>query len=442
MKKHVRLAVLVGIAVFLFASCGRSTSSNESGSTASMSPDNSIAASETPVSEPDSSPDSSPESSSESSTPSPEQDTPKPTEAPVDAGITLESVKKAALDAGYAAEDIPEITVQTEPVPVRGIYVNYMDETLQSQCPVYEFKSAAEAMSFAREVNDSGYSLCIVNDKLLAMTDAKYGIILHDKEKAVLESFLESRFLPYEEPALPPVNPDKDYAGAASRIERIQQSLDKLINQSVILHAKSLPTEAQTALSFITFSLVGSADLSFTAPLNENQANIDAVIQTWELYGCTDVKISHDKPHEYVMTGTRAGMDAPFAIHCVYSPEQDSISLLDKDEEELLEFFEYVPLGNDRYAFQTLYERAIVSYQDGEITSLSYSLKPRSFEYAYSPETDNIYPDGMGADDAWVFAAGKDVFEQTIVLDGTNLQISAEDFTGEEHTYDMRVPTE
>ena len=168
----------------------------------------------------------------------------------------------------------------------------------------------------------------------------------------------------------------------------------------------------------------------------------DAVIQTWELYGCTDVKISHDKPHEYVMTGTRAGMDAPFAIHCVYSPEQDSISLLDKDEEELLEFFEYVPLGNDRYAFQTLYERAIVSYQDGEITSLSYSLKPRSFEYAYSPETDNIYPDGMGADDAWVFAAGKDVFEQTIVLDGANLQISAEDFTGEEYTYDMRVPTE
>jgi hypothetical protein len=75
-------------------------------------------------------------------------------------------------------------------------------------------------------------------------------------------------------------------------------------------------------------------------------------------------------------------------------------------------------LGNDRYAFQTLNERAIVVYKDGVISSLAYSLKPRSSEFAYSPEADNIFPDGTGADDAWVLASGKDAFEQLIVYDG------------------------
>jgi len=439
MKRHVLLAVLVCIGIFSFTSCGRSASSDENSPITTMSPGDEAVASATPGAESVGSEESS--SAESSATPSP-QDSAVATETPADGGITLESVKKAALDAGYAAEDIPEIDVQTEPAPVRGIFVNYVDETLQSQCPVYEFKDAADALAFAGEVNDSGYGLCIVNGKLLAMTDARYGIILHDNEKTVLESFLTGNFLPYVDPAVPPASPDRDYAGAASRIGLMQQALDKLVNKAVILHTKTLPADDPKTLAFLTFSMVGSADLSFTAMLNEDQTQIDAVIQTWASYGCTDVKISHDKPHDYTMTGTRAGMDEPFAIHCIYAPEKDSLSLVDKNGKELLEFFEYVPLGNDRYAFQTLYERAILTFRDGKITSLVYSLKPRSNESAYGPDTDNIFPDGTEADDAWVIAAGKDAFEQWIVYDGKKLQISAVDFTGTKLEYEMIVPEE
>ena len=443
MKKHVLLAVLVGIVVLSFASCGRETPSDGSSSPASTSPKTETAASEasSPVSE--KSTEATAESSSggtAESSPSPSaQDAAESADTPTENGITLESVKKAALDAGFAAEDIPQIEVQTDPVPVRGIFVNYADETLQSQCPVYEFKDAADAMAFARQVNDSGYSLCVINDKLVAMTDAKYGIILHDKEKAVLEGFLASRFMTYEEPAAPPANLDKDYAGAAARIEVMRQALAKRIEKSVILHAKTLPPEEQQTLSFISFSLAGSADLSFTAPLCEDQAKIDAVIDTWTAYGCTDVKISHEKPHSYTMTGKRAGMDDPFTLRCVYSPEQDAVSLLDTSGKELLEFFECVPLGNDRYALQTLYERAILVYKDGKITSLDYSLKPRSREFAYDPDTDAIFPNGKGVDDAWVSESGKDAFEQRIVFEGNKLQISALDFTGTKLEYAIEV---
>ena len=458
MNKHVRLAVMVGIAVLALTSCGRPASPDGSASPEVMSPSAEAEATDspgtetwngtesspeiTPESSPEIIPESSPESSPDGGIASSGQAQADTTGAGADGVITLESVKQAALAAGYAAEDIPAIDVHQEPVPVRGIYVNYADDTYQSQCPVYEFKDDTDTMAFARQVNDAGYSRCIVNGKLLAMTEAKYGVILHDSEKAVLESFLAGSFLPYAEPAAPPVSQDKDYAGAASRIGVIQKAIDKLVNRSVVLHMKSLPEEDAGMLQSISFSLVNSADLSATASLCEDQAEIDSVIGTWQLYGCEDVKILHDKPHDYTMTGKRAGMDSSFAIHCVYSPEKDSLSLVDKDGKDYAEFFEFVSLGQDRYAFQTLYERAVVSYRDGEITSLAYSLKPRSRELAYQPGKDPVFPDGNGVADAWVLAAGEDAFEQLIAYDGAKLQLSAVDFTGTKRTYEVNVQKE
>lgn len=420
MKRFVLFIVLVGIAVMLLTSCAR-PASNESSTTTSLSESENASVTTQNV-------------EAVSTTTVSQEAT-----APVDSGVTLESVKQAALDAGYAAEDIQNLEMHTEPRPVRGIYVNYADETLQSQCPVYEFKTAADAKEFAKQVNDSGYSICIVNNTLLAMTDAKYGIILNDNEKSVLESFLKSSFLPYEEPNKAPVSSAKDYAGAASRIAAIQEALDKLVNKSVVIYAKTLSADEQSTLNFITFSLLRSADLSFTQLLNEEQANIDTVVQTWEQYGCTDVKMKHDKPHDYTMTGKRAGMDDPFAMHCVYSPEQDALSISDINGIDPVELFEFTPLGNDQYAFQTLYERAIVGYKDGVISSLVYSLKPRSIELAYNLKTDNVYPNAAGADEAWVRASGDGGFEQVIVFDGTKLQISAVDFTGTNIEFDVEV---
>jgi len=445
MNKYFNLFVLVGIIILSFTSltsCGRSTSSLDNSSVISADESTDAVVNETKISEAESSATSVKQDTTVTSETSAKQDTNSTIETSINNGITLESVKKAALDAGYAAEDISEIDMQAVPRPVRGIFVNYVDENLQSQCPVYEFKDSADAMEYARQVNDSGYSLCIVNDKLLAMTSSEYGVILNDKEKSVLESFLNSSFLPYNEPALPPINPDKDYAGAASRIERILRSLDKLVNKSVVLHSKSLPVDDPKTIDFLSFSMVTSADLSFTAPLSEDQEQIDSVIQTWELYGCTDVKMKHDKPHDYTMTGKRAGMEETFTIHCIYSPERDAVSITDVNGKDMVEFYEFVPLGNDQYAFQTLYERAMITYKDGYVSSFIYSLKPRTSELAYNPKIDNIYPNAASVNEAWVLASGEDTFDQMIVFDGTKLSISATDFTGSKLTFDMNVMTD
>lgn len=375
----------------------------------------------------------------ENSTASSSQNITESTEKPVDSGITLESVRKAALDAGYAAEDIQDMQQDMVPSPIRGFYINYKDENQQSQSPVYEFKTSEDAQTFAKQANEAGYSLCIINGKLLTLTGSRYGIVLNDKEKAVLESLLKSSVMVYEEPAPPQVNYNKDYAGAFTRIDAICKSLDRLVNKSVLVYLKSLPEGDPKSIGNVSFSMLSSSDLPFTSALCEDQTKMDEVVQTWEYFGCTEVKLKHEAANDYTLTGKRAGVDETFNIHCVYSPEKDSLRIAETNGGEVTELLEFVPLGEDKYAFQTLYERGIVEYSDGKIISFIYSKNEQTKESAYNRNADSIYPNGTGADEAWVSKSGEDGYQQFITFDGTKLHISATDFTGSKLKTEIEV---
>jgi hypothetical protein len=65
-----------------------------------------------------------------------------------------------------------------------------------------------------------------------------------------------------------------------------------------------------------------------------------------------------------------------------------------------------------------------------KITSFFYSLNKHTKESAYNPDTDSIFPNGTGVDNAWVTKSGEDAYEQFITFDGAKLKISATDFTG------------
>jgi hypothetical protein len=353
------------------------------------------------------------------------------TEKPVDDNLTLASVKKAAQDMGYTVEDIQDLKQRIEPNPINGFRVNYKDEHSESQNPVFEFLNSTDAQTYAKQVNETGYNLCIINEKLVTMIWSKYGVALNDNEKAVFETLLKSKVMVYEEPVLTWTNYNKDYAGASSRIDVIQKALDRLVNKSVLMHVKSLPGGDTRNIGTISFSMVSSPDLSFTSTLCEDQTKTDEVVKTWEYFGCTDVKLKHDIANDYTLSGKRAGMDDPFTIRCIYNPDKDSLRIVDYNGGELVELFEFVPLGGDKYAFQTLHERAIVEYKDGKITSFTYSLNKRTKEKAYNPDTDSIFPNGTGIDKAWASKSGENGYEQFITFDGAKLQISAVDFTGD-----------
>lgn len=355
-------------------------------------------------------------------------------------GLTLEGIKKEAIAAGYKAED-GEVRPSLEPPPIAMIFVNYEDEYMMAQAPVYEFKSAEDALAFAKDVNESGYSLSIVNGKYLAPVAAKYGVIENDKELALLEKLLQSKVMEYPEPIPAALVPSKDYAGAFKQLDTIRGVMNRIITKAVLLYGKTRPPEEALNIASLSFSPAPSGDLSFTAPLSEDQAAIDSVQKVWERFGCTEFEIKHDAAHNYVLSGKRAGVDEKFMIACVYDPATQALRLVETDESGAArEYFEYVPLGADKYAFQTLYDRALVEYKDGKVFSLIFSRKDSGDSEPYDPDKESIYPNGSRVNEAWASGAGADKSENFITYDGIKLHIATVMFTGERLKMDINAP--
>jgi hypothetical protein len=172
------------------------------------------------------------------------------------------------------------------------------------------------------------------------------------------------------------------------------------MKKSILLHDKSAPAGERISESYVTFSPLSSGDLAFLAYLSEDQAQLDAIVKLWENFGVKDMKLKHEAANDYILTGSRMGLDTAFEIHCSFSPETGALRLSDIDGGEVLDFYEFVPLGGDKCAFQTLYERAIVEYKNGKILSFIYSLNKRDKAFTYNPDSDGIYGKGGGIDEA------------------------------------------
>ncbi|HOS69967.1 MAG TPA: hypothetical protein PLG67_09625 [Bacillota bacterium] len=361
-------------------------------------------------------------------------------EAVPDSGLTLEKLKAKAEELGYEVTSIEGYQPVDSIKPENGFYVHYSDSNSDAFIPVFEFGSPDDALKYAEGVNSAGYNLCIVNGRFITMAGAQYGIVTNDAQADFLANLLESEVMAAPKIAGSPVIPPAgDYAGACKQIDSIRNVLNTLVNRTVLIHDKSAAEDKNFSAAFISFNMLSSGNLGFTATLSEDEASRDAMAQMWTSFGVTDMKIERTAPHTYELTGTRAGMETPFLIRCMFAPSSGSLRLAEMDGDRAVELFEYVPLGGDTYAFQTINERAVVKYQGGQITDFTFSLL-KSGTAAYSPDADGIY-DKTGLDAAWVTAAGEDLFEQLVTYDGTILKIYAESFfTGSRITADINVP--
>ncbi|MHB1152158.1 MAG: hypothetical protein ACYCWE_15625 [Eubacteriales bacterium] len=348
-----------------------------------------------------------------------------------DSGLTLAGIKKAAQEAGYEVGEVDAYQMDNDPKPADGFNLIYMDDYSQSYIPVFEFNNTDDALAYAEQINGEGYYRSIVNGKYLTMTNAKYGVVMNDNEKNLLVKLLEAEVTEFTEADLVIPEPAEDYAGACLQIKSIYNALDKTVNKSVLLYDKAAAEDKRISASFVTFSLLSSGDLSFTSNLCEDQTQLDAVVQLWEMFGVADMKLIHDAANEYILTGKRMGLDTTFEIQCSFNPETGSLRLLDTDGDEVFELYEFVPLDGDKYAFQTLYERAIVEYKDGKIISFIYSLSKREKELTYNPASDGIYGKNDGIDEAWVSVKDEDSYDQFISGTRKKLDIAAESFTGD-----------
>lgn len=359
--------------------------------------------------------------------------------APADSSMTLDSIKKAAQNAGYGVDDVQEFQLLGGVEPVAGFNMIFKDGSNESYIPVLEFGNAEDAGKYAEEVNAAGYNLCIMNGKYLTITGAEYGVPVNEKEKAVLEGLLGSKVMEYTAPAAVQLASAKDYAGAYQQIDTISRALDEFVNKSVLLYDKTAEEGKRIGDTVVLGSLLSSIDLAFTATLCEDQTQLDAVSQVWEMFGCTDFKLEHPSANNYILTGKRSGQETTFEVKCSFDPGTGSLRLVDTGAGETTDLYEFVPLGSDRYAFQTLNSRAVVEYKDGKVKSFAYSLNKYDNSLSYDPDSDGIYGKGAIADEAWVSKLGEDNFDRLITSDGTKLKISAAGFTGEKVQAEIEV---
>ena len=105
-------------------------------------------------------------------------------------GVALDSMKKAARDAGYEVEESYS-TVWGDGI-VGGFSVDYGDMTT----PVLEFKDKASADAVAKQEKDAGYNYPVQNGKFLTFAAASEGIVEDDDEKAFFESLINGRTIP------------------------------------------------------------------------------------------------------------------------------------------------------------------------------------------------------------------------------------------------------
>jgi len=108
-------------------------------------------------------------------------------------GVTLDSMQKAAADAGYTVED--GYIFQLDDNVVNAITVIFPSPDGDEHTPICEFKSAADADAYAKTVNDAGYNVCIVNGKYLTMASAEKSVVSDGNEQAFLENLLYGREL-------------------------------------------------------------------------------------------------------------------------------------------------------------------------------------------------------------------------------------------------------
>ena len=108
--------------------------------------------------------------------------------------VTLESIKNALTDAGYAIEDSEEINFL-----ITGFYENsrggftftYPGAHGDKIIPVIEFKDKESAGAFAKIVNETEYQEAIVNDKFATIYDSDGHN--HGNEKTFLENLINGK---------------------------------------------------------------------------------------------------------------------------------------------------------------------------------------------------------------------------------------------------------
>ncbi len=247
--------------------------------------------------------------------------------------------------------------------------------------------------------------------------------------------------------------PGKDYATCYSFYLELVTELGDTLNTIVTDHNARLEKENPAGyfsdpsylMMFLYLPFV-SIDMALTAAVTDD---IDPYVfaTAYRILGVEDAQLTVISSGNYKITYTMQDRDnegKTKSVEQLLRYESESIRYEQRIDGELDEFYEFIALGNDRYALQGITDRAIVTYKDGQITEVLHSVNKYEMDYDtrmpkegsvfYDPEADSAWG-RKDLDENWVLALeSSGGLERIYELKDGTLTIS-----GQKSTYDWQT---
>ena len=338
---------------------------------------------------------------------------------------SLDEIKEKLLASGYEISDLVDLQKEFAFNLVDGF--NFSKDGKQSL--VMEFATPNDSKAYADDVNESGYNVPILNGRFVTFVEATKGIVTDLEMQAELEDLMDAKALVLEEwsNTIDVSTSTSDYKGAYDLMQNISNSLNTLVDQAVTKNNMEHPEGDPQGTHKVFTYMFGSIPVALTSQFCEDEAMLTAIESVAYMMGLSEAKVSRNGPHDYTLTAITSRKQEAYEVNAVYDTSSGGMRMVEKTDGEVTEFFEFIPLGSDKYAFQTNTERGIVNYKDGKTLSFVYTkLNPKDREY--SSQSDSIYPSGAGASIEWVAAKGEDGYEQYLNFDGEYIKLSVEFF--------------
>ena len=181
--------------------------------------------------------------------------------------------------------------------------------------------------------------------------------------------------------------------------EKIQEHNQKLADKYPDSYLENSDYIATTVFPFYEI------DIALTASIDETMTN-ELLGNVFDAFGLKNSKFTRNTTNDYSITFDNNSGDAIIFI-CKYNPANGAFLFLDKIDakdgnDTVKAMIEFLPLGENKYAIQSLTERAIVTYKGGVITNAVYSKNIYNVDYTgalsdievlYNIYEDSIYPD-------------------------------------------------
>ncbi len=338
---------------------------------------------------------------------------------------SLDEIKQKLLASDYEISDLIELQKEFAVNLVDGF--NFSKDGKQSI--ILEFATPYDSKAYADMVNESGYNVPILNGRFVTFVEATKGIVTDPEMQAELEELMDAKALIPEQwsDTIDVSTSTTDYKGAFELMQNIAKSMNTLLDQAVAKNNNEHPEGDPQSTHSVFALMFGSVSIALTSQFCEDEAYLAAIESVAGMMGLSDAKATRNAAHDYTLTAIKTRNQQPFEINAVYDPTSGGLRMVEKTDGKVTEFFEFIPLGSDQYAFQTDTERGIVNYKNGKALSFVYSKTARK-DSTYSSESDSIYPSGAGADIEWVAPKGEDGYEQYFHFDGENIKLSVDAF--------------